>query len=168
MLQNTHSHHWVQQTDQILVICKWFNQLSSDGSCFCHDLQNVCTMHHPSPSSAVLTKSVTFSPGPAPVTARTDTSYTVLITSPVKGKVIEFWSASAGLVMLCIPESLLLAKKICSGVQTKLEERVLHSVFDVTKQRQHVTCTYAKCHIVDQCRTTCPDTHKPHIATTVL
>ena len=71
-------------------------------------------MHHPSPSSCVLTKSVTFSPGPAPVTARTDTSYTVLITSPVKGKVIEFWSE---LGMLCIPEWLLLVKKICSGVQ---------------------------------------------------
>ena len=102
-------------------------------------------MHHPSPSSSVLTESVTFSPGPAPVTARTDTSYTVLITSPVKWK--EFWSASAGLVMLCIPEWLLLAKKICSGVQRKLVERLLHSVFHATKQRQLVTCTCrTKCH----------------------
>ena len=101
-------------------------------------------MHHPSPSSSVLTEPVTFSPGPAPVTARTDTSYTVLITSPVKGKVIEFWPE---LGMLCIPEWLLLVKKICSGVQRKLEERVLHSVFHTTKQRQLVTCTRrTKCH----------------------
>ena len=53
---------------------------------------------------------VTFSPGPAPVTARTNMSYTVLIDSPVKGKVTGFWYARSGLVMLLIPESLLLAK----------------------------------------------------------
>ena len=102
-------------------------------------------MFHSSPSSAVLTESVTFSPGPAPVTACTDTSYTVLISSPVKWKVVEFWSASAELVML-IPEWLLLAKKICIGVQTKLQERVLHSMFHA-KSKDNSSCTSAGLHV---------------------
>ena len=68
-------------------------------------------------------ESVTFSPGPAPVTASTDMSYTVLIDSPVKRRVVEFWSASSGLVMFLIPESLLLAKMTYSGMQ-KTEDRI--------------------------------------------
>ena len=38
--KNIYSYLWVQQTDQILVICKWLNQLSSDATCAGHDLQN--------------------------------------------------------------------------------------------------------------------------------
>ena len=68
-----------------------------------------------SPSSAVLTEPVTFSPGPAPVTARTDMSYIVLIFNPVKRRVVEFCSANIWPVMFFNPESLSLAKMTCNG-----------------------------------------------------
>ena len=79
----------------------------------------VCLCMHvcgsPSPSSAVLMESVTFSPGPAPVTARTDMLYKVLITNPVKRKVVEFCAANIGPVTFFNPESLSLAKMTCNG-----------------------------------------------------
>ena len=68
-----------------------------------------------SPSSAVLTEPVTFSPGPAPVTARTDMSYMVLIFNPAKRKVVEFCTANIGPVIFFNPESLSLAKMTCNG-----------------------------------------------------
>ena len=69
----------------------------------------------PSPSSAVLMEPITFSPGPAPVTARTDMEYRVLIVNPVKVKVVTFCSDNIGPMTFLNPESATLVKMTCKG-----------------------------------------------------
>ena len=90
-----------------------------------------------SPSSVVLMESVTFSPGPAPVTARTDISYMVLIINPATVKVITFCCASPGPVTLLNPESpVLLAEMICKGAGVNINPSMIHAEQQLVKAGQ--------------------------------